>query len=646
MQRGERVASDASLRRMAEVDPDGMVTVDIKGDVTAGVLAYIDQMGGSIVSSVPAYRAVRARMPVDGVEPLAALDEVQSIKPAEPMMTAQAVRSGLSTGSAHDETLTNKVNTSEGDAAHRASLARTYYGVNGAGIGIGVLSDGVNSLAARQASGDIPSVTVLSGQAGSGDEGTAMLEIVTDLAPGANLFFATANGGQAQFAANIEALCNAGAKVIVDDVFYLFEAVFMDGTVATGVNNATNNGCVYFSSAGNSGNKDDGTSGVWEGDFVAAASNPPGVAGTAHNFGSGENSDQITKDTANGFVLQWADAQGASANDYDLYLFNSSLTTIIDVSDDVQNGTQDPVEFISSAGSFNDLNNRLVIVKFSGANRYLHLNTLRGQLSINTTGQTAGHAAAKNAFGVAAVDVRTASGGAFTGGTANPVEKFSSDGLRRIFFQPNGTAITPGNFSSSGGEVVQKPDLAAADCVSTSTPGFSTFCGTSAAAPHAAAIAALMLQAVPSLTRSSIQSAINARALDIEAAGTDRDSGAGIVDALGAVGRTHPAFTDPSIVAGSTVIKARHLSELRNRVNALRARCGLTDFTFTDATVTGGATIVKAIHITELRSALDAAYTACGVTRPTYTDPTLSATSTAVKAVHITELRTAVTNLE
>jgi hypothetical protein len=155
-----------------------------------------------------------------------------------------------------------------------------------------------------------------------------------------------------------------------------------------------------------------------------------------------------------------------------------------------------------------------------------------------------------------------------------------------------------------------------------------------------------MLQAVPSLTRSSLQSAINARALDIEAAGTDRDSGAGIVDALGAVGRTHPAFTDSPIVAGSTVTKAVHLRELRNRVNALRVRCGLADFTFTDATLTAGTTIVKAVHITELRSALDAAYTACGVTRPTYTDPTLTATSSVIKAVHITELRGAITGLE
>lgn len=82
------------------------------------------------------------------------------------------------------------------------------------------------------------------------------------------------------------------------------------------------------------------------------------------------------------------------------------------------------------------------------------------------------------------------------------VQTYSSDGPRKIFYDTDGTAITPGDFSSTGGTTRQKPDITAADCVDTDTPGFFPFCGTSAAAPHAAAIAGLLLDVDPRLTQS------------------------------------------------------------------------------------------------------------------------------------------------
>ena len=134
------------------------------------------------------------------------------------------------------------VNVSEGDLTHGAAEARGFFGTTGAGVKVGVISDGVASLAALQASGDLPDVQVLPGQAGSGNEGSAMLEIVHDLAPEADLAFATANPNEAQLAQNILDLAAAGCNVIVDDVIYLDESPFQDGPVAQAVNSAASAG--------------------------------------------------------------------------------------------------------------------------------------------------------------------------------------------------------------------------------------------------------------------------------------------------------------------------------------------------------------------------------------------------------------------
>ena len=534
---------DRELPPDTPLDPDG-VLVDIRAEVAPAVLARIRELDGAVVSSAPRYGAIRAELPLAALEPLAGMDAVRSIRTADEATTLGQAP-GLPAAAGADppgSRAGGREDISEGDAAHRTDAARRAFGVDGTGIGIGVLSDGVESLAARQASGDLPArVTVLPGQAGTGDEGTAMLEIVHDLAPGAELYFATAWEGQARFAENVEALCAAGADVIVDDVIYFREAAFQDDIVARGINAAVADGCFHFSAAGNSGNLNDGTSGTWEGDFVAGGElvvDGVETGGVVHDFGGGVTANTITKDTPYVFVLQWADPWGASANDYDLFLLDAAGENVLLSSTGVQDGTQDPVEMLLSHRRI-DTNARLVIVKApDAAERYLRLGTHGGELAIATAGETYGHLAAENGIGVAAVDVREAAGagGVFHG--TESVDTDSSDGPRRIFFEPDGAPITPGDYSSSGGRVLQKPDLAAASCVSTATPGFSPFCGTSAAAPHAAAVAALLLEAAGgpgAFTLPRLRAAMAEGALDIEAEGVDRDSGAGIVMAGAAV---------------------------------------------------------------------------------------------------------------
>jgi Subtilase family len=567
----------------ALADGQGFVLVDVSATVSTAVLDAIRAQGGQIISSFAQFNSVRARIPASNLEAVATLPAVSFIRPAEfPVVSnssrqiaaspsrsqrmnavraqiesalpALAARRGLQARLGVGFALIDAT----GDKAHRADVVRTF-GFNGTGVKIGVLSDGVDPLATMQAAGDLPAVTVLAGQAGSGAEGTAMLQIVYDLAPGAQLYFATGGPNQAQFATNIVNLRAAGCDIIVDDITFFAEGVFQDGTVAQAVNNVVASGALYFSAAGNEGRLDAGTSGTWEGDFVDS-----GVAlggGTTHNFGGGVTGDQITSDASagTGFWLKWSDPLGGSSNDYDLYLLDSTMTTVIAASTNTQSGTQDPFEFVGCTASplnCGRLNDRLVIVRKTGAaTRALNLGSWRARFAVATTGCTFGHNAGANTISMAAVNVGTAGGGAFTGGAANPVEAYSCDGLRRIFYNPAGTPITPGNllFSTNGGTLLQKPDLAAADCTPSNTPGFENpFCGTSAAAPHAAAIAALVKSARLSLNASQIHTALNVSALDIMAPGVDLDSGLGIVMALGAVQSLTTPVTINSIPAGLT----------------------------------------------------------------------------------------------
>jgi subtilisin family serine protease len=267
--------------------------------------------------------------------------------------------------------------------------------------------------------------------------------------------------------------------------------------------------------------------------------------------------NRINEDTSSlSVLLHWADPLGASNNNYDLFLLDPTGTQVIAASDNVQNGVPpmlDPVEGLVGDAGFNLRGTRIVVVKYAPEDqpRYLHLNTNRGRLQFGTDGQTYGHPAVPAAFGVAATPagagdttVRGPFPSAFNG--SNVVERFSSDGPRQFFFYENGTPINNG-----AGFRVQKPDLTAADGVSTQADpqeAFNPFFGTSAAAPHAAAIAALVQQANPSLGSDMVERVLVNTTVDIEAPGTDRDSGYGIVDAYNAV-QTARALTPTTVQA-------------------------------------------------------------------------------------------------
>ena len=359
-----------------------------------------------------------------------------------------------------------------------------------------------------------------------------MLEIVHDLAPGAQLFFATAIDGPGGFARNIRSLREAGCDILVDDFEFDDESPFQDDIIARAVNEVTADGALYVSLAGNSGNLDQETSGTWEGDFADSNQQLPGLtpdSGRIHDFGDARIFNVVTEGVGAGKInLFWADPLGAAQNDYDVFVLNPSGTEVRAAGNTTQNGSQDPYESLGSILP----GERIVILLFSGAPRFLHLDTFRGGLSIGTQGRIRGHSCAAKAICVAAVDARTAA-------TWDPapewkVEKFSSDGPRRMFFDPDGQSFTPGNWSAAGGTVRRKPDITAADAVETTIAEFNPFIGTSAAAPHAAAVAALLMSHHSADDPNAIRSALLDTALDMQAPGWDENSGAGFVTAYAA----------------------------------------------------------------------------------------------------------------
>jgi subtilisin family serine protease len=422
---------------------------------------------------------------------------------------------------------------SQGDRAVRADSARSLFNVDGSGIKVGTLSDSFNCLnqaAADVANGDLPpGIQVLNDSAcpTATDEGRAMMQLITDVAPGADQAFHSAFGGQAAFAQGILDLANAGSRIIVDDIIYLAEPMFQDGIIAQTVNAVVDSGVAYLSAAGNAGRNSYESAFTPSGISVTIGGMPFGVA---HDFDAGPGIDTLQSITIPGNAslmvsFQWDSpyfsviGNSGADNDLDFFVLNDDGTTVLSGSASPNSGG-DPVEvFVFTNTSIQAGNFNLLITKFSGPDpaimKYVIFNSPITINEYDTAASTLyGHANAAGAQTVAAV---------FYGDTPEfgitpaEVESFSSVGGVPIVFDANGISLpTP--------EIRKKPDIAAPDGTNTTffgsfdvePDGFANFFGTSAAAPHAAAVAALMLQTDPSLMPNAVYAALKQTARDMD----------------------------------------------------------------------------------------------------------------------------------
>jgi hypothetical protein len=93
-----------------------------------------------------------------------------------------------------------------------------------------------------------------------------------------------------------------------------------------------------------------------------------------------------------------------------------------------------------------------------------------------------------------------------------------------------------------------------------------------------------------------------------------------------------------ALVSGATIIKASHVAELRQAVDALRVTAALSGYAWTDNPITSGM-LIRAQHLQELRAALNGARTSLDVPALGFTDASIVVGVTPVKAIHWLELR-------
>lgn len=554
---------------------DGRIQVYVYvEDVTQDMQDMLTAHGMTVELAVQKMKVIQGWLPSEAIDAVASLDGVTAVTlPCYAMTNAGDV-------------------VTAGDDIQNSAELRNLLAVDGTGVKVGVISNGIEHWRDMRASGNLPQ-NITYEDLGDGDEGTAMLEIVHDVAPGAELYFAPADTTATMVSA-IEYLTGEGVDVIVDDLtFYISgsaaatEPYFTDGAVANAAEDAVSEGVTYVTCAGNWQRAFDwyvygGVKSHWQGDFVDGG-------GGYQDFDPTANVDQgnalyVADGHSIYVVLQWSDPWPGSANNYDLYLYNEGLTAYYASSTLPQSGTQYPWEFVTwqnTTGSGKWVN--LVIRKLSGSARELELfvyGTAATGLEYTTGDTLASQQAVEAVITAGAIDA---------GDSGNDdVEAFSSHGPSTIYT----------NFSTQTSISRNSLDVCGIDGVQTkigSTGHFGNpFYGTSAAAPHVAGLCALLLEYSPTLTPAGIHSLLCENAVDIVDAGYDNVSGYGRADALAIV--TTAAGT-PDLVAGSDTGRSDS-----DNITKLDNHDGNSTLQFTVGSTVDGATVVLLAGETEIGS--------------------------------------------
>ncbi|MDO4909081.1 MAG: hypothetical protein Q3962_04420 [Corynebacterium sp.] len=462
--------------------------------------------------------------------------------------------------------------------ANTLGVADSATSFDGTGIKVGIISDSFNAnggAASDVAKNALPGsacghneVTVLSDNQNSTnatytDEGRAMAQVLYQVAPGADIYFAGVKGGTTSaIKSAAQTLANAGVDIIVDDVAAGDELVYQKSDLSSYIDSLTAKGVIYLSAAGNSSaqSRTTGTSssiGGWQttqyrgttcpgfaSDLSGVdcmsfttdngAQNYDAIDFAAYNSAStfsfsAVNSIAIPRayTTLNqayrylgGYASRWstptyptfsvgyyaelADGTIDQICEVDLNAYTPALTT------NCAANLQD-LQAASSGGYYSTYTIYMVIARTNSSRSYT-APAIFSTLSSGSAYPTDRDAIASSTDSLGATayghtnDGSSISVGAVTPSNPSTIEYFSSYGNPTLYFGAVPASGSQGNTTRQTTNVGNKPDIFGVDGGYTSFFGSNNqFFGTSSAAPSVAGIVARLKQADSSLNQDSVR---------------------------------------------------------------------------------------------------------------------------------------------
>lgn len=352
-------------------------------------------------------------------------------------------------------------------------------GANGTGINIAIIDGGFGTLPASQTAGVAPATYGGIDYVGTGItsgtiHGTGCVETAFDHAPGANYFLYRIS--------NLTHLGNAVDDAVANNVDIIshsrsaYNTGWHDnsGDACAAVTTATDNGILFFTSAGNRAQQH------WQGDFDDGINTD-----SWHEWGPGGDASidiSMPAQASGTFDLCW-DTDGGTY-DYDLYLYNQSGTTILASSVNGGNNFENFSWANPSATTAQTV--RLYVLKYSGGITEMEIfNSGSGnwlEYSVASSSTTSpSNSREINLISVGAVD---------------QVDYDSASGVNNI--NKNYSSQGPTNTGYTG------PKCTAPTNTTTIAYG-GAFGGTSASTPNAAGAAAAFWSSAPNLSASGVR---------------------------------------------------------------------------------------------------------------------------------------------